>query len=127
MHSDTTSYLEMIDTAWFWLALAIIGNAGGNVLMKVAAQNGTGFLQVYFSPSFITGGVLFGVGLMCYMRALGDMPLAIAYLSVVGLSIVAITAMAIVLFGERLTIPNVVGVLLIFVGVVLLSRGGAVV
>jgi multidrug transporter EmrE-like cation transporter len=128
MHSGTTtSYLQVIDTAWFWLAWAIIGNAGGNVLMKVAAKDGAGFFEVYFSPSFLTGAALFGVGLMCYMRALGNMSLAVAYLSVVGLSIVAITAMAIVLFGERLSVANLVGVLLIFAGVVLLTRSGAVV
>jgi multidrug transporter EmrE-like cation transporter len=61
------------------------------------------------------------------MRALGNMSLAVAYLSVVGLSIVAITGLAMVLFGERLSAANLVGVLLIFAGVVLLTRNGAVV
>jgi multidrug transporter EmrE-like cation transporter len=122
MQNTSSFYLQLLDAAWFWLSLAVAGNAGGNVLMKYASQKGTGFLDVYFSARFIVGGILFGGGLMCYMRALAGMPLAVAYLSVVGLSIVAITALAMVLFGERLDAEKVVGVVLIFAGVACLRN-----
>jgi multidrug transporter EmrE-like cation transporter len=122
MQNAPSSHLQLLDEAWFWLSLAVTGNAGGNVLMKYASRNGTGFLDVYFSAPFIAGGLLFGGGLMCYMRALAGMPLAVAYLSVVGLSIVAVTTLGLVLFGERLAAGKVLGIILIFAGVALISR-----
>lgn len=127
MQNASGSYFQLLDAAWFWLSLAIAGNAGGNVLMKYASHNGTGFLDVYFSAPFILGGMFFGGGLMCYMRALAGMPLAVAYLSVVGLSIVAITTLAMVLFGERLNAEKILGIILIFAGVALLSRSNTLI
>ncbi len=122
MQNADSSHLQLLDAAWFWLCLAVLGNAGGNVLLKYASQNGTAFLDVYFSAPFIFGGMLFGGGLICYMRALAGMPLAVAYLSVVGLSIIAITTLAMVLFGEQLNVEKVVGVVLIFAGVACLRK-----
>lgn len=112
-------------TAWIWLGLSIIGSSGGNVLMKYASQEGPASLAVFFSAPFISGGMLFAAGLYCYMRALHTLPLAVAYPTVVGTSIVAISAMAIMFFGERITVTHVIGVILIFAGLVLLTRGGA--
>lgn len=110
--------------AWLWLAFAIVGSSGGNVLMKYASQQvGKGF-DVYLSLPFIFGAALFGGGLVCYMRAIETIPLALAYPTVVGTSIVVITAMAILLFGERVNTEHVIGVLLIFSGLYLLTRNG---
>lgn len=108
--------------AWLWVLLAVVGSSGGNVLMKYASQQGAGGFEVFLSVPFLVGAALFGGGLMCYMRALHTLPLAVAYPTVVGSSIVAITAMAIVFFGERISASHVAGVILIFLGLVLLAR-----
>lgn len=112
--------------AWFWLALSIVGSSGGNVLMKYASQGADGGLGVYLSIPFMVGALLFGGGLMCYMRALEALPLAVAYPTVVGTSIVLISASSIVLFGERLSTGHVIGVLLIFAGLFMLTRHATV-
>ena len=108
--------------AWIWLALTIVSSSVGNVLMKYASQGAGSGLSVYFSFPFLFGGFLFGGGLLCYMKALESLPLAVAYPTVVGSSLVFISTCSIVFFDERLSTGHIIGVLLIFAGLLLLTR-----
>lgn len=117
---------EIMTSAWIWLSLAIVGSSGGNLLLKFASQRGTTGFETFLSVPFLVGAALFGGGLMCYMRALRTLPLAVAYPTVVGASILVISAMAMVFFKERLTTSYVFGVILIFAGLVLLTRNSTI-
>ena len=68
------------------------------------------------------GTVLFAAGLISYVRALETLPLGVAYPVLVGCSIVAISFVAIMFFGESISFAHVAGVVLIFLGIVILAR-----
>ena len=112
--------------AWFWLALSVAGSSGGNLLMKHASQGERDGIAVYFSPPFLIGVVLFGAGLMCYVRALQTLPLSVAYPALVGASIFLTSVFSILLFGERMSTYHIIGVVLIFAGLFLLTRQTAI-
>ena len=108
--------------AWLWLALSVAGNSVGNVLMKSAILSGTVGLELLVSLPCLGGVALFGVGVIAYVKALATLPLSVSYPTMVGASIVAITLMALWLFDERFAFWHVVGVALIFSGVLILTR-----
>lgn len=110
-----------MSAAWLWLALSVAGSSGGNTLMKVASDQGRRGLARFVSLPFILGGIFFACGLAAYTRALTFVPLAVAYPTVVGGSLLVITAVAMWRFKERIGAWHVVGVALIFCGLVVLT------
>jgi len=108
--------------AWVWLALSLLGSTAGNILMKFTSRSSTNGIEMFLSIPFLIGTVLFAAGLICYVRALETLPLGVAYPVLVGCSIVAISFVAIMFFGESISFAHVAGVVLIFLGIVILAR-----
>ena len=106
--------------AWSNLALAIGLLNGGNLLLDdVAKASGVG-LALFFSPVFVGAMGCLGVAFLFYVRALARLPLAVAYPVMVGVSMIVV-AVANHYWHQPLAPVQLAGVVLLFVGVVLIS------
>lgn len=107
-------------SAWLWLFLASMMSVGGNVLIKRSSQVPQGD-TIAFLAIFGCGAALFGIGLICYQRALTTLPLSVAYPILVGAILTLASMIAVLWFGERMTAGTIGGMVLIFAGIVLLT------
>lgn len=108
---------------WIILATAIVFNIVGNYSIKrfsISVQIES--LFDYLKPSFIGGMLSFGIALLLYARALKDIPITLAYPMMVGVSMVAISMLAIISLGERFELRSAIGAVFVIVGVAMLSR-----
>jgi multidrug transporter EmrE-like cation transporter len=110
-------------TAWLMLAISILLNTAGNLLLKrfaatVAVRHPWDFL----APAFIFGIAAFGLGVVFYSRALRSIPIVMAYPIQVGACILLIATFAVAAFGERLAAADALGIALILAGIALLAR-----
>jgi small multidrug resistance pump len=110
-------------TAWLMLAVSILLNVAGNLLVKrFSATTEIHAIWDYLAPAFVLGIAAFGMGVIFYGRALKDIPIVMAYPIQVGACILIIALFAVVTFGERLAAADVLGIALILSGIALLSR-----
>ena len=110
------------------LIASLIMNSTANVLIKIGSAN-MSYLKTY-GPilgliknwPFTLGVALFGINVFVYALALSKIPLSIAYpvLSVGGLII--ITAISALYFKETLNTVQMVGMLLLIIGIVLIAQ-----
>ena len=100
--------------AWMILGLAIVAEVIGTTALK-ASDNFT-----RLAPSLIVV-VGYGVAFYCLSLVLKSVPVGIAYAVWSGLGIVLITAVAWLLYGQRIDLAGLVGMGLIIAGVVVLN------
>ena len=100
--------------AWMILGLAIVAEVIGTTALK-ASDNFT-----RLAPSLIVV-VGYGVAFYCLSLVLKSVPVGIAYAVWSGLGIVLITAVAWLLYGQRIDLVGLVGMGLIIAGVVVLN------
>lgn len=106
-------------TSWFALILTIACSTGGNVLANWSHSfSGLGRLVVLGAAVCVH---LFG--LLCFSVALTHIPLGVAYPTLVGGSMLGVTAVAVTWLKEGLSKRHFLGVALIIVGMVLLKAG----
>jgi len=112
--------------SWAWLFGAILFNVAGNLLMKKFAltKQIVGPLS-YVDPFFVVGGVLFGLNLLLYAKAIHQIPLIAAYPVLVGSSVVFVTLGSMLWFSERVSSEAVMGMALIAGGIVLITTGSS--
>ena len=122
------------------LVVALVLNAGANLLMKVGARSvsdGGGLLRdgpvaavrIVLSNTTLMGGLCcFAFNVMLYMYALQSksLKISIAYPIMVGggYALIAIVARFHPALGERLTVTQMVGVGFVLMGIVLIASGG---
>ena len=119
---------------WFFLIFALVTNATASVLLKVGSRvaensplaEGAGFLaKVFHFLNFPTifAICLFAVNVLVYRRALDELNISVAYPIMVSGGMVLVTACAclIPLLGERIAWWQLVGMLLIALGVWLVA------
>lgn len=79
-------------------------------------------LPVILTTPYIIGGLsLYGIGAIAWLFVLAKLDVTIAY-PFVGLGFILTMLLGAFLLGENLTIPKILGTLLVVCGVVLLSR-----
>lgn len=100
--------------AWMILGLAIVAEVIGTTALK-ASENFT-----RLAPSLIVV-VGYGVAFYCLSLVLKSVPVGIAYAVWSGLGIVLITAVAWLLYGQRIDLAGLIGMGLIIAGVVVLN------
>lgn len=100
--------------AWMILGLAIVAEVIGTTALK-ASESFTRFV-----PSLIVV-VGYGVAFYCLSLVLKSVPVGIAYAVWSGLGIVLITAVAWLLYGQRIDLAGLLGMGLIIAGVVVLN------
>jgi multidrug transporter EmrE-like cation transporter len=96
------------------LGLAIVAEVIGTTALK-ASENFT-----RLAPSLIVV-VGYGVAFYCLSLVLRSVPVGIAYAVWSGLGIVLITAVAWLLYGQRIDLAGLIGMGLIIAGVVVLN------
>lgn len=115
---------------YVFLALAFVCNAGANVLLKLAANQGFtfgGLLRGQWGLQTLTAGsaiFLFGLNLCFYLVALEKIPLSIGYPIMIGMTFV-ITIVASMFLGEKVGYVHAAGMALIFAGIILIVKFAA--
>lgn len=120
---------------WIPLVIALVLNAGANVLMKVGANAAAPLsdnvslwakIANFLNAATIMAIVLFAANVLAYRKALDNLNVSVAYPIMVSTGMILITAVAVTpLLGERIAFWQVVGMVLIALGVWLLASGGA--
>lgn len=110
---------------YIYIILAFTFNAVANILLKAGAKNGFNLVSLnpfnilYFNWKFILGFLFFSINAIFYFLALRNMPISIAYPIMVVMSFVIINSYAFLFFGESITSLQIVGYILIVIGLVL--------
>ena len=113
---------------YLFLALALVLNATANVLLKIGATRLGGLDAPDLAGRLITnyhllaGLSLFALNVVFYLLALTRLNLSIAYPIMMAGGVVIIVAASVLLLQEALTIRQVVGLLLLIVGIVLVAE-----
>ena len=110
-------------SGWLFLGIAILFNTLGNFFIKLfSSTKAINHIFDYVAPTFLIGVGFFGLNLLFFTRSLKDIPLAVAYPTMVGTTMTAVTVLAVFYFGERLAYRDGVGIVLVFLGVALLAQ-----
>ncbi len=100
--------------AWMVLGLAIVAEVIGTTALKASDS----FTRLWPSLVVVVG---YGVAFYCLSLVLKSVPVGIAYAVWSGLGIVLITAVAWLLYGQRIDLAGLIGMGLIIAGVVVLN------
>ena len=79
------------------------------------------FALLLIEPKFAVGFVLYFIAALVWFRVIASEPLSIAYPVMVSITFLMVTAGAAILFGERITVRLLVGLLLVLGGIALLA------
>ncbi len=114
--------IRPVDMAWAALVVAAAFNVGANVLLKSLGQaSGETTIAIYFTPTFLVAGLLFGVNLLAYTQALKVMPLSVAYPMLVVLSTLTLAAVSVLSFGDTIPPQRMVGYLFLLAALYLIG------
>lgn len=99
---------------WLFLVIAILGE----VVATSALKTSEGFTKL--SPSII---VVVGYAITFYFLSLTlkAIPIGIAYAIWAGLGVVLVAVAGVLLFGQKLDVPAVIGIGLILAGVIVMN------
>jgi len=107
--------------AWVFLIVAIALLNVGNLQLDETAKNDGLTLQTIFSLPFILALASLGSAFLFYVRALAQLPLAVAYPIMVGVTLVVVAVANYFLHASPLSFTQVFGLLMLFGGVALIS------
>lgn len=118
---------------WIFLFVALLFNVFANILMKAGAihEKHTAIgaplhtrIHHFMNTETILSILLFAANVVLYRKALSGLPISIAYPVMVSLGLVLVIILAhyIPAFKERITVMQIVGMVMIVAGVWLVSR-----
>lgn len=99
--------------SWFYLAVAIVAEIIATSLLK----SSEGFTRLWPSLVVIVG---YGCAFFFLSLTLRTIPVGVAYAIWSGAGIVLVTLFAWLIFGQTISLPDVVGIGLIIAGVIVL-------
>ena len=100
--------------SWFWLSIAVIAEVFATLALKAS----DGLTKIY--PVFIVI-VGYSLAFIALAKVLQALPVATIYAIWSGLGIALIAVAGWFFFGERLGVPEIIGIFLIIVGIVILK------
>lgn len=112
---------------WLILILGVLSNASASTLIKVAMTERKQAISIREPLTILanwplfTGVLLYGAAFVLYALALTKLPLNVAHPILTSGSIALVAIASVVMFGERMSILNMLGVLMIMGGVVALT------
>jgi multidrug transporter EmrE-like cation transporter len=124
----------MSGVTWLLILTGVCLNAAAQLLLKVATRplaqlSDFGFDTLKYSILSLGTSLPFWAGMFCYgtsvcvwLAALSKAPVSTAY-PMLSLGYIVVAAVSVLWLGETLTPAKVMGIALICVGVVLVSRG----
>jgi multidrug transporter EmrE-like cation transporter len=107
--------------AWGNLLVAIVLLNGGNLLLDSVAKGAGITLDLFLSPVFVLAIACLGLAFLFYVRSLARLPLAVAYPVMVGLSTIIVAVANYCWLGAPLAPLQLLGILVLFLGIVLIS------
>lgn len=102
------------------LAGAVLSGVVGQFLLKAGAD-APDFLAQLFRPASITGLAFYGLAAILYMLALRKLPVSVAY-PAAAFSYVLVALVGYFFLNEPLGWPQITGIFMVIVGVVLISQ-----
>lgn len=109
-------------SGWFWLWSAVAFNVLANAALKYSSQITKGADGSMVNKWFILALIFYGINFLSYFQAIKNIYLSIAYPIVVGLSALGVACLGLLIWGERLTFNQYIGIVFILIGVVFISR-----
>jgi multidrug transporter EmrE-like cation transporter len=117
--------LLVLLTAALTMAANLLLRAGidgaGGFAAGSAAQAVSALVRLFLEPRFTAGFVLYFLASVVWFRVVATEPLSVAYPILVSCTFTLVTAGAVMLFREPLTLRQVVGLAVILAGIVLVS------
>ena len=110
---------------------------GANLMLRAGIDSAGGFsaggplelaqgiLSLFLQPVFTAGFITYFLASVVWFRVVATEPLSLAYPVLVSLTFSLVTAGAVVLFQEPITVRKVVGLAVILAGIVIVSHGGS--
>lgn len=117
--------------AYVLLVTALLLNASANTLLKIGASHlhdATGaslFERVIGNHALWIGLLLFALNAACYVVALGQLKLSVAYPVMAAGSLVVVVLSSLLLLGETLTGLQWSGIALLLLGIILVTARSA--
>jgi multidrug transporter EmrE-like cation transporter len=100
-----------------------IGMSAHNVQKAISLSNVSAIAHaVLSSPAVIGGLALYGLGAIVWLSVLARIDVSIAY-PFVGISFLITAALAVLILGEPLSTPMIIGTSLVMLGIAILARG----
>ena len=115
------------------VVLAALMTVASNLMLRAGVIRAGGFslglstlltdlLQLASQPLFVIGVTFYGIAALIWFRVISTESLSNSYPVLVGLTFLLVTLGAIVLFREPVSLIKILGLVLIFFGIVLISR-----
>jgi small multidrug resistance pump len=103
------------------LAVSIVLGIGGQIALKSAANESATVMAQFLDPLTVLGLAIYVFAALCYILALKEIPVSIAFPSVAA-SYAVVAVLAHVLWNEPLGWPQMAGIVLIGSGVLLIHQ-----
>jgi len=109
---------------YLYLTIAFVLNAAANIILKISSRHGfllqglKGLEVIAKNSLFIGGILLFGINAIFYYLALRSVPLSTAYPVMVVMSFLIINSYAYLGLGEKINLLQIIGYVLIVIGLV---------
>ena len=113
--------MSAVGLSYIALAVGLVLAAGGQILVKIGAVRSGDVVMQFLDPYTILGVVAYGVSAFFYIFAIRKIPMSVAY-PTVALNYAVIAVAAHYLWGERIGAPQIGGIALIWIGVLMLHR-----
>jgi multidrug transporter EmrE-like cation transporter len=110
---------EVSQMNYLYLFLSVAFNVASYLVYKSIAQRQHDFS---WSVIFIFGLILGGINVYLFIKALKSINLSIAYPIFSGACLALIMILSHIVFEEKISSLNIIGTIVIFVGIVLLSN-----
>jgi len=123
----STQGILLIIVAATMMSFGSLGLKGGIDAIGGFGENiGTIYKDVFallINPIFIVGLGLYGAGTLVWMRVLSTEPISVGYPILMSIAFITVTGGAAFFFNEAITIPKIIGMVIIVVGVVIATNG----
>ncbi|MBL1198693.1 MAG: EamA family transporter [Nostoc sp. GBBB01] len=110
--------------AWTFVFAASINTCIGNLLLKRSRLEAPdpGLVSLLLSPWFISGLVFYSINVVLFGKALDKLAVSTAYPVFAGLGFALIAITGNWFFGERLALNQCLGLGIILMGIIIMSR-----
>lgn len=103
------------------LLAGILLGVVGQIALKAGAERSAGMAAQFFDPFTIIGFAIYALAAVCYIIAIKRIPISLAF-PTVSISYIAVAVIAHLVWDEPLGVPQLAGIALITIGILLLHR-----
>jgi multidrug transporter EmrE-like cation transporter len=96
-------------------------DAAGGFSLGGVATTAASLLKLFMEPKFLIGFVLYFMASVVWFRVVATEPLSVAYPLLVSCTFTLVTAGAVIVFSEPLTLRQMLGLAVILAGIALIS------